>query len=241
MTSGARVDLDVFEGPLDLLLHLVKKHEISLLDIPVAFIAQKYLEYLSTRQAPDLDADSRWLVMAADLISIKARMLIPKEDPEEDDGPDPRERLATMLAWKQAYRGVSHRMAEMAEESGRMVRRERLGEDGESEGVDATLFDLGLALVRALAAKSLRDLLKSRIVASEIRLPKVTVTEKLDLAMQLLTERETVALSDLVGEHGREGLVCAFLALLEMARSGRATVYQAYEFGEVFAARPSGR
>ena len=87
--NGAYVDLEVFEGPLDLLLHLVKKHEINLRDIPIAFVAQKYLEYLDTRSAPDLDADSRWLVMAADLVNLKVACSSTRMRPTKTTGQTP--------------------------------------------------------------------------------------------------------------------------------------------------------
>ncbi len=234
------VDLEVFEGPLDLLLHLVKKHEIDLYDIPVAFITQQYIDYLNRRGGPDLDADSRWLVMAADLVHIKARLLLPREEDSEDDAPDPREKLAAMLGMKRTFRGASFRLADMADEAGLMFRREARDVDDEPEDLDASLYDLAMAMVRALGAKDRRDL-RNQIASREIRLPVTTVGEKIELAETLLASQATVALSELVGEHGVEGLLCSFLALLDMAKSGSAAVCQPSQFGEVYATRPGGR
>src|SRR5215218_747549 len=88
MDSGYQVNLDVFEGPLDLLLHLVKKHELSILDIPIAFVTEKYLEYLDAMAAMDVDVAGEYLLMAATLCYIKSRELLPpsKEPVEEEDG-----------------------------------------------------------------------------------------------------------------------------------------------------------
>src|SRR3954470_11801696 len=83
--AGYQVALDVFEGPLDLLLHLVKKHELSILDIPISFVTEKYLEYLDAMAALDIDVAGEYLLMAATLCHIKSRELLPSPEPLEDD------------------------------------------------------------------------------------------------------------------------------------------------------------
>ena len=83
--AGYQVALDVFEGPLDLLLHLVKKHELSILDIPIAFVTEKYLEYLDAMAALDIDVAGEYLLMAATLCHIKSRELLPNSEPDEDE------------------------------------------------------------------------------------------------------------------------------------------------------------
>src|SRR5919197_5750687 len=84
--AGYQVALDVFEGPLDLLLHLVKKHELSILDIPIAFVTEKYLEYLDAMAALDIDVAGEYLLMAATLCHIKSRELLPSPEPLDEEG-----------------------------------------------------------------------------------------------------------------------------------------------------------
>src|SRR5512145_967712 len=88
METSYQVELDVFEGPLDLLLHLVKKHELSILDIPIAFVTEKYLEYLDAMAGLDIDVAGEYLLMAATLCHIKSRELLPTPEPLEEEDPD---------------------------------------------------------------------------------------------------------------------------------------------------------
>src|SRR5215510_12370250 len=112
--AGYQVALDVFEGPLDLLLHLVKKHELSILDIPISFVTEKYLEYLDTMAALDIDVAGEYLLMAATLCHIKSRELLPpsphdghdddEHEPGEDSDVDPRADLIRRLLEYQKYK-----------------------------------------------------------------------------------------------------------------------------------------
>src|SRR6266567_951633 len=112
--AGYQVALDVFEGPLDLLLHLVKKHELSILDIPIAFVTEKYLEYLDAMAGLDIDIAGEYLLMAATLCHLKSRELLPTPEPEDpdaqagegegEDGVDPRTDLIRRLLEYQKYK-----------------------------------------------------------------------------------------------------------------------------------------
>src|SRR5213075_3280822 len=109
--AGYQVNLDVFEGPLDLLLHLVKKHELSILDIPISFITERYLEYLDLMKRLNLDIAAEYLVMAATLAHIKSRLLLPQQaaiDPDEpEDEADPRAELVRRLLEYQKYKDAA--------------------------------------------------------------------------------------------------------------------------------------
>src|ERR671924_1822623 len=107
------VRLQNFEGPLDLLLHLIKKHEVSIYDIPIALITQQYLEYIDLMQELNLDVAGEFLVMAATLIHIKSRMLLPRPDPtQEDPEEDPREALVRRLLEHQRYKAAAELLHE---------------------------------------------------------------------------------------------------------------------------------
>src|SRR5580765_340953 len=121
METGYSVALDVFEGPLDLLLHLVKKHELSILDIPISFVTEKYLEYLDAMAALDIDVAGEYLLMAATLCHIKSRELLPTPDAFEDedhgDGSedvdiDPRADLIARLLEYQKYKEAADKLGQ---------------------------------------------------------------------------------------------------------------------------------
>ena len=123
MDAGYQVELDVFEGPLDLLLHLVKKHELSILDIPIAFVTEKYLEYLDAMAGLDIDVAGEYLLMAATLCHIKSRELLPSPEPLEDDGEgtgepgedvdvDPRADLIKRLLEYQKYKEAAEQLGQ---------------------------------------------------------------------------------------------------------------------------------
>src|SRR6267378_3056256 len=120
--AGYQVALDVFEGPLDLLLHLVKKHELSILDIPISFVTEKYLEYLDAMAALDIDVAGEYLLMAATLCHIKSRELLPSPEPLDEDaealldgeeeGSDPRADLIKRLLQYQKYKEAADRLGQ---------------------------------------------------------------------------------------------------------------------------------
>src|ERR1041384_1845329 len=120
--TGYQVALDVFEGPLDLLLHLVKKHELSILDIPIAFVTEKYLEYLDAMAALDIDVAGEYLLMAATLCHIKSRELLPSQEPVEDEESelgengeievDPRVDLIRRLLEYQKYKEAANQLGQ---------------------------------------------------------------------------------------------------------------------------------
>ena len=109
---STHVQLEIFEGPLDLLLHLIKKNEVSITDIPIAVITEQYLATVELMQTLNLDVAGEFLVMAATLIHIKSRMLLPADDdePDEEEGPDPRAELVRRLLEYQRYKDAAHRL-----------------------------------------------------------------------------------------------------------------------------------
>src|ERR1700704_3690981 len=142
---GYQVALDVFEGPLDLLLHLVKKHELSILDIPIAFVTERYLEYLDAMVALDIDVAGEYLLMAATLCHIKSRELLPSPEPEEveegEDGEeasdlDPRADLIRRLLEYQKYKEAAAKLGERPVVGRNVWHRGTAPEDAVAENVD---------------------------------------------------------------------------------------------------------
>lgn len=219
------VKLEVFEGPLDLLLHLIRLNEVDISDIPIAVISEQYLEYLELMRELDIDVAADYLVMAATLAHIKSVMLLPPApEPEAQEGPDPREELARRLAEYAAFK----------EAAGELGNRPRLGLDvfapqPELEPVprgepvlDVSLFALLEALQRVL-----RDLPARAL--HEVALERVSVSDRMRFVMERLREEGGLAqFEDLLREtpRVRHYLVVTFLAILELARLQTIRIFQ---------------
>jgi segregation and condensation protein A len=216
--------LEIFEGPLDLLLHLIKKNEVSITDIPIATITEQYLATLELMQNLSLDVAGEFLVMAATLIHIKSRMLLPTGDNEadEDEGVDPHEELVRRLLEYQRYkeaaaeleqrdlltRDVFVRSAPPTEEAGPRGFRE------------VSVFDLLGALKRVI------DRLPKDTV-HEVALDKITVREKMTLLLESLRVHGSVLFESLFVEvKSRVEVVATFLAMLELVKVRAIRVFQ---------------
>ncbi len=231
------VRLSTFEGPLDLLLHLIKKSEINIYDIPIALITQQYLDYLSAMKALNLTVAGEFLVMAATLVHIKSRMLLPDDGPDtdEDEGPDPREELVQRLLEYKRYK-------EAAADLGDRDRRWReLYPRGETPVVtvrkdedllsDLTLFDLVDALQGVLARTPSERLM-------EILPENLTVKDRMDAVLRVLEGKESVTFVALFEPPmNRLVVVVTFLALLELIRIGMVRVFQGEGFGPILIRR----
>lgn len=217
--STCRVELPQFEGPLDLLLHVITKHELDIIDIPIGFITEKYLEYLSLLKIMSIDVASEYLVMAATLAHIKSKMLLPTPPPDQDDGleeeqEDPRAELVRRLLEYQKYKAAA---AELGD-------RSLLGADvfgrGEEEHVSPEPAPLAQVGVFSLidAFQRIADRRKIR-VDHEIDLDRISITERIGELADLLRLRGPCTIEDLLPERmGISELIITFLALLEMTR-----------------------
>lgn len=221
-----RIELPNFEGPLDLLLHLIRKHELDILDLPIAFITDKYLEYLSLMQGLNLDVASEYLVMAATLAHIKSKMLLPRppEDQEDEDLDqlDPRAELIRRLLEYQKYKTVAMDLGERAI-SGRDVFSRGApppSADGPPPLKEVSVFKLIDALHR-IAKRLNAD------VALEVDAERMTIQERIGSLVDLLRERRRCRFDELFeGVSTSYELVVTFLALLEMAKMRLASIYQ---------------
>jgi segregation and condensation protein A len=223
------VKLPVFEGPLDLLLHLIRLNEVDVTDIPIARVAQQYLEYLEVLRELDLDVAGEYLLMAATLAWIKSRMLLPPEPGEDDDeGLDPRAELVARLLEYQRFKEAAGELAELPR-LGRDVFRPSLpGVEpipDEERTVSVGLFELLTAM------RSVLDQSRARSATHEVEVEEVTVLERMRAVMDALDHAETLEFLDLFREPGgevagRARVVATFLAILELARLGALRIYQ---------------
>lgn len=231
---GYTVRLDSFEGPLDLLLQLIEKQEIDIHDIPIAQITEQYLAHLEEMRRLDLDVTSEFVVLAAQLIDIKARMLLPP-DPQpgegEEEEADPREELVRRLLEYRQYKEAARYLAELAEAHGGRYPRLREAVEplaGELRGLENVTLD---DLVRAFAAV-LESVRETPVV---VRPEQVTVAERMEAILQLLaaTDGPVTFRACFSGQATRMEIVVTFLALLELIRQGKVRVRQERAFGEI--------
>jgi segregation and condensation protein A len=227
------VRLATFEGPLDLLIHLIKKHEVDIYDIPIALITQQYLDYLDLMAELNLDVAGEFLVMAATLIHVKSRTLLPRPDPaQEDPEEDPREALVRRLLEHQRFKAAAEllhekeiqRSAQWARPDGRVA--EMVGEAPEPE-VEVDLFSLMAAFRQVLDRARRRP---------QVMLPpeQISIETRIEQLMARLSETEACGFEELFADvQTRSGMVVTFLALLEMIRLKRVRVFQQGSCGPI--------
>ncbi len=227
-----KVKLEIFEGPMDLLLHLIRKHEIDIYDIPIALITREYLEYLDLMKTLNLDGVGEFLVMAATLTQIKSKMLLPPEQTGDDDDVciDPREELVQRLIEYQKFK----------EAASDLKGQENLWIDtyahGSPEGakqeqelvlINLNLMDLIGAFHNVLRRADIKDV-------HEITVETMSVKEKISEILELLDTRSSVAFEDIFGDGpSRNEVIVTFLALLEIIRLHLVRIEQTERFGTI--------
>ena len=233
------VKLDLFEGPLDLLLFLIQKDEIDIYDIPIADITRQFLEYVEIIQRLNLEVAGDFVVMAATLMRIKSRMLLPTDPEAEEEEGDPREELVRRLleyqqfrevaGWmddqQTEYRDVFYRGASMDLED---IRKQQAAEVGEFRPV--SLFELLRAFKQAMDAAPKADF-------HEVTRVDVTTEERAEYVLGVLDRRHQVPFSDLIASTHRIVVVVTFVALLELMKEGKVRVQQADIDGELWVYR----
>ncbi len=221
-----RIELPNFEGPLDLLLHLIRKHELDILDLPISFITDKYLEYLSLMGDLNLDIASEYLVMAATLAHIKSKMLLPRPPEEQDDieadEVDPRAELIRRLLEYQKYKTVATNLGERAI-AGRDVFQG--GTPPPSSNEEPPLAQVSVfKLLDAL--KKIAERVNATI-ALEVDAERMSIQDRIGGLVELLCERRRCRFDELFDDVSTSyDLVVTFLALLEMAKMRLASIYQ---------------
>jgi segregation and condensation protein A len=226
--SARSFKLSEFEGPLDLLLYMIRKNEINIYDIPIAQITEQYIEYLYNAQAMDIDELTGFHAMAATLLYIKSRTLLPVEI-TEDSGEDPRAELVERLIEYQKYKKLSELMEEKEKENEWIFERKRLqhnlpfSDDNIWEKIDIwDLLKSFSSLTINLPAERIIDLYE-----------EVTVNEKTTLLNEFLENRGECRFTELITRSGTLDVVCAFLAVLEAAKFRMIVIYQNRLFGDI--------
>ncbi|MFA4971631.1 MAG: segregation/condensation protein A [bacterium] len=223
-----RVNLEVFEGPLDLLMHLIKKNDLDVYDIPIAFVLEEYVRYIDTLQELDIDLAGEFLLMAAELAHIKSRLLLPEGDAEgEEDELDPRADLVKRLLEYQRYKQASEQILERAM-LGRDVFTPMQPERVlvESQGpVEGDIYELVEAFSNILKKAPQGEF-------HDVAVDRISVNDRIYQIVGLLRKGATTSIEELLPEAiTRYDIVITFIALLEMARMKMIKVYQSSTCG----------
>jgi len=239
--DAPKITLPVFEGPLDLLLYLIRREKIDIHDIPIAPITRQYVEYLELMKELNLDVAGEFMVMAATLIHIKSKMLVPVE-PTEAEGAeeyvDPRAELVQRLLEFQRYKeaaGILHQQAQIR--AATWPRPDTVlpkFDDAGEEMLEAGLFDLIAAFKEMLDRRKV-------LLAHEVECLGKSVEQRMEEILALVREGQSLEFVDLFAtEATKADMIVTFLALLELIRLKRVKVYQRGLFGAIRVFRPVG-
>ena len=228
-----QVKLDTFEGPLDLLIHLIKMEEVNIYDIPIALITARYLEYIELMQELNLDMAGEFLVMASTLIHIKSRMLLPRPDPTQDDPEeDPREALVRRLLEHQKFKAAAELLFERATvRSAQWTRPDERVADLAGESSEPE-FDVDLLSLLS----AFRGVLERARQRPPVPLPgsQISVESRIEQLLTRLSETDACGFEELfLDVSARSDLIVTFLALLEMIRLKLVRVFQSGSFGPI--------
>ncbi|MCC6443831.1 MAG: segregation/condensation protein A [Armatimonadetes bacterium] len=237
-TSPYQVVLPAFEGPLDLLYHLIREQRIDIYDIPIALITDQYMEYLSLMESFDLEIAGEFLVMAATLLEIKSKMLLPPEESaldEEEDGPDPRAELVDRLLEYERYKEAAETLRAWED-----LRQKVFGRQGaEMDGADFEPYLSLVPLTPDSLTQALNKLLEEVGAGAEevttIHREKITLRMKMgEVWRRVLSAPAGIAFRELFSPYAaRVEVIVAFLALLELLRLRKIAAYQPEPLGEI--------
>ncbi len=235
--NGMHFKLPVFEGPLDLLLHLIKGQKIDIYDIPILQITHQYMEYIKMLKELDLEIAGEFLVMAATLIHIKSRMLLPPDEEEKEEPvDDPRAELVQRLLEYQAYKDSSSSFRKREEIWKTVFHRSLPNVDDLDFGPEPVLFE---ANVFDLISAFKKLLEKAPAAVVEITREKLTITDRINYIVERMENEDGIRFEDLFGEgHTRITMIVTFLAILECVRLGLIKFYQENEFGQIWVLNP---
>ena len=229
------IKLDIFEGPLDLLLYLIRKNEIDIYNIPIALITEQYLEYLDMMRSLNLDLAGEYLVLASTLIHIKSRLLLPpvESEVEGEEGADPRAELVQQLLEYQAFKEAALSLEDRplldrdVFTRGAPAEEPALAEEEDEAIIEVDVFELFQAFRRIIAGLD-----KTEDLA--IDTDKMSLTDRINEIMERLAEEKQVTFTELLGDKlDRKRIVYTFLAILELMKLRMIRAYQSGPFGAI--------
>ena len=230
------VKLDIFEGPLDLLLYLIKKNEIDIYDIPIALITEQYLQHIEMMKYLNLDVAGDYLLLASTLIHIKSKMLLPLEEGdagETEDEPDPRAELVKQLLDYQVFKEAAMQLEQRPLLERDIFKRGLSAENGNAErgedemDVEVSVFALVEPFYRIISSMKEPEFM-------EIDVEKLSLTDRINEVMEQLAEKKKLSFVELLRDSSDKRIILyTFLAILELMKLRMIKVYQASPFGVI--------
>jgi len=226
-----KVRLDIFEGPLDLLLYLIKKEHLNVYDIPIAKVIEQYLQFLELMKLLDINLASEYLVTAANLISIKSKMILPRAEEPEEEEEDPREELIKRLLEYEKFKEAAEFLRDKEVERNRYFKRPTLDSPTGEVYIEASIFDLISAFKNAL-----KEIPKD--IFFEVVKDEFTVEDKIHDLLHLLLKKDKISLKELFSTaKNKLEIVVTFLAILELIKLREIAAIQEELFGSILIAR----
>ena len=238
------VKLEVFEGPLDLLLHLIEKNKIDIYDIPIALITEQYMDYLKEMEKQDLDNMSEFLVMAATLLKIKSRMLLPQEESDEEEPEDPRQELVERLLEYKMYKYMSFELRDRQLDADKMMFKKstlppEVADFKEEINLEELIGDLTLSklndIFRSVMKKQVDKIDPVRSKFGKIEKEEVNLSQKMRYVQEYGLANKKFSFRKLLEEqHDQMDLIVTFLCILELMKMGRVSIVQEEIFDDIF-------
>ncbi|MDO5293646.1 MAG: segregation/condensation protein A [bacterium] len=241
---GIPVKLEVFEGPLDLLLHLIEKNKVNIYDIPIVMITEQYMEYINAMETKNLDIMSEFLVMAATLLKIKSKMLLPKDEVEEEEEEDPRQELVERLLEYKMYKYISFELKDKQMDASRILFKpptipEEIKDFKEEVKIEDLLSGLSLAKLHSIFESVLKrqvdkiDPIRSKY--GDIKKEEVSLTDRMIFIEEYAMLHKTFLFRKLLeASMSKIQVIITFLGVLELMKVGKLKIEQEHIFDDIF-------
>ena len=238
-----KVELQAFEGPLDLLLHLIDKNKVNIFDIPIVEITNQYMEYIEEMKRQDLNVMSEFLVMAATLLAIKSKMLLPVEETEDEEVEDPRAELVEQLLQYKMYKSISYELRDRQADAEHILYKVPTLPDEvlafeQPVDVDELISDLTLNKLQAIFQSVMRrqenrvDPIRSKF--GTIRKEEVSLEDKMAYVSNYCYSHRKFSFKQLLMEqHSKTELIVTFLSILELMKAGTIYITQENTFADI--------
>ena len=247
---GIPVRLDVFEGPLDLLLHLIDKNKVDIYDIPIVEITDQYLEYIRSMKEQDMNVISEFLLMAATLIDIKCRMLLPREVDENGEEEDPRDELVQKLLEYKMYKYMSFELRDKQLDASYAMFKEptlpkEVEEYREPLNYDELIGDMTLTkpheIFKSMVKRQEDKIDPVRSTFGKIEKDEVDISKKAGYITEYISRHKRFSFKQLLEKQGsKQELIVTFLVILEMIKIGRVSIEQEDTFSDIIVTTNEG-
>lgn len=237
------VKLEVFEGPLDLLLHLIEKNKVDIFDIPIVLITEQYLEYIQKMETRDMEVMSEFLVMASTLVRIKSKMLLPPEETEEEEEEDPRQELVERLLEYKMYKYASFELKDLQIDAGKNLFKEPTIPDDianfkEEVKIEELLSEVTLSklqnIFRSVIKKQVDKIDPIRSQFGEIEKEELSLEDHLDFIETYAKENRTFSFRKILENgSGKMYVIVTFLGILELMKTGILSIEQENLFDDI--------